>query len=383
MNKYEILNYEINENCFVKTKKTVSHFLYGNNKIIKNPLFTIFIPTYRRTKLFKEALASVIRQWHVPFEWEILVVDNEPYDGKPNETENYIRELGNVRVRYYRNSENLRPGDNFNRGFLLARGKWVMMLHDDDILIDNSLHNMYKVICFLSHNSDKPIGAVSVKYHQFKYDPNNEKAHLLEIERARRFYLSQPTSFWLYRLTHHQVLFTGHIGGDVPSNGATYNREAVLEFGGFNDDLGISADLVLYYCMEKKYSVYSTMVPYGFYRWGINTMSKPESTYKTIEAGYKFRNYVYNKNLINKFWGIVFRTSQHRRFLINVIGQKNAVINKKESIDYFSDICTEQPNKYIYTFYCVILKFIYEKYKEQQTKRLFKKSLKNDNNYSL
>lgn len=381
MNQSEIINYESNQNCFAKTDRVISHFLYGENTIIQDPLFTVFIPTYKRVNLFKESLESVIRQWHVPFEWEILVVDNEPYDGIANETENYIRKIDNQRIRYYRNSENLRPGDNFNRGFLLARGKWVMMLHDDDILLDNSLQNMYKVINFLLNSTDKPLGAVSVKYHQFKYDPNNKKAHLQEIEQTRGFHLSQPTNYWLYKLTHNQVLFTGHIGGDVPSNGATYNRKAVLETGGFNDDFGISADLILYYCLENKYAVYSTMVPYGFYRWGINTMSKSESTYKTIEAGYNFRNYVYSKNFFNKVWGFWFKTSQHRRFMINVVSQKNSVINQKEDINSFCNICNKKPNKYIYVFYCIVIKYIYEKIKEYQVKKLYNKSLGYKDNF--
>lgn len=375
MSNKKLVNYEIKEDCFSKTEKVKSYLIYGNRNFVQKPLFTIFIPTYKRADLLKEALNSVLRQWHVPFLWEILIVDNMPYDGEANETEQLIRKIDNPRILYYRNSENLRPGDNFNRGFLLARGKWVMMLHDDDILFDNSLLNMYRTILFLEKNESQTLGAISVKYHQFKYDPKEPSKHLSEIRNVSNYYLSQPTNFALYKLTHSQVIFTGHIGGDVPSNGATYNRQAVIDMGGFNDDFGISADLILYYCLETKYAVYSTTVPFGFYRWGINTMSKPESTYNAIKAGYDFREYVYRKNIFNKLWGYIFRKAQHRRFSINVIKYKKDTLKITEDINRFSDIGDLNPNKHLYALYSIAIRFLYEKYKSFQVKRLWKKSL--------
>lgn len=369
------INYESGEDCFSKTSKVKSFLLYGDQAKIENPLFTVFIPTYKRTELFKEAILSVLRQWHVPFLWEIVVVDNEPYDGKMNGIEKFIRQIDNPRVLYYRNSENLRPGDNFNRGFLLSRGKWIMMLHDDDILFDNSLYNMYKIIKFLENNTKDPLGAISVKYQQFKYDPQNPKKHKQELTNSHNYYLSLPTSYSLYKLTHNQILFTGHIGGDIPSNGATYNKRAVLEVGGFNDDFGISADLILYYCLENKYAVYSTLIPFGFYRWGINTMSNPESIYQTIKAGWEFREYVYNKNIFYKLWGYVFRKAQHRRFAVNVIQMEKNVLKTSFPIEHYADICNVNPNKHIYAFYSLIVRFVFEQIKAWQIKKLYKKSL--------
>lgn len=137
------LDYEKNENRFEKMEHVQSYLLYG--KISENipPLFTILIPTYKRVNLLEEAIESALRQWHVPFGWQILVLDNEPYDGKPNATEKLIRKIDNERIVYYRNSKNLLPGDNFNRGILLSKSKWVMMLHDDDILFAKALQVMF------------------------------------------------------------------------------------------------------------------------------------------------------------------------------------------------------------------------------------------------
>lgn len=146
MEKGAAINYESREDCFVKCKNVKSRLIYGDPSFIPDPWLTIVLPTYCRPDMLKQALESILRQWRVNFFWDIVVVDNEPDDGMENDTERLIRWIDNKRILYYRNSQNIRPGDNFNRCFLLARGKWVMMLHDDDLLVDNTLQVMGRLI---------------------------------------------------------------------------------------------------------------------------------------------------------------------------------------------------------------------------------------------
>ena len=369
-----MLNYECNEDCFAKTRHVKSIPLYGNEAYVKAPLFTILIPTYRRLDTFREALRSVLKQWHVPFMWEILVVDNEPYAGVANTTEEFIEKLNNKRIRYYRNSENLRPADNFNRGFLLARGKWVMMLHDDDILLPNALHNMYNVLTALSKVTTKPIGAISVKYHQFR--DGKKEIYRKELKEKEQLYTSQDTNYGMYELTHHNILFLENIGGDVPSNGATYLRQAVLEMGGFNEDFGISGDLILYYCLENKYAVFSTTVPYGFYRWGSNSMSKPEKIYDVIQFHHDFRQYVYAKNWKNKLWGRIFGTCQHYRFCVDVLKLQKHGTGRTLPLSQVEQIESLNINRRLYAVYTLIIRPLYLKYKIWKIGRLYQRIVK-------
>ena len=122
MKDYDGLNYEMNEDCFYKTQNVQTKLLYGDPDYIQDPLFTILIPTYQRTDLLEDAIKSALNQWHTYFPWDIIIVDNEKDDGNQNDTEKLIRRIDNKRILYYRNSEHLRPGDNFNRGILMARG---------------------------------------------------------------------------------------------------------------------------------------------------------------------------------------------------------------------------------------------------------------------
>ena len=356
------LNYEKHCDCFKLTENVKSNLLYDGAGV-KSPFITVFIPTYKRLDLLKDALESVLNQEPVNFEWDILIVDNEPYDGAANETENYIKELHSNKITYYRNDENLRPGDNFNRGIFLAKAPWVMMLHDDDLLIPNAIKKMSNAITFLNAQKGKPLGAIATRAFQFKYDPAYPQKHMPLLEFVSTKILEEKMSYKFFKLTHANVLFTGHIGGSVPSNGALFNKNAVIETGGFNDDLGISADLILYFCMENKYSVYSTTEPYGFYRWGINQMSKFENAYKTVKDNYDFREYVFSKNLFTKIWGIMFRSSLYYNFTKCVLSMRSTVTTNQTDFEDYAQIYNKKPNllmymlwkKIIYRSYCIAM----------------------------
>lgn len=373
----QMLNYEERVDCFEQTKHVKSILLYGDPHTIKKPWITVFIPTYKRADLLQQALNSVLKQWHTDFFWDILIVDNEPYTGTANVTERLIRKIDNPRILYYRNSENMRPGDNFNRGILLARGKWVMMLHDDDLLVHNTLQNMGRLIRAYDGIDKNALGAIATAYHQFKYDVEKPYDYLQEIRNANQYYCSIETQYNLYKLTHRNVIATGHIGGSVPSNGTTFLREAVLWAGGFNDDQGISADLILFYRIEKKYSAYFTRIPMGFYRWGANTMIKFESTYNTIKAGYDFREYIYKKHPV---CGALLRKVHYRKFTADVVMERNRVSRDIIKASRFNDIFDRGPNRLWYFLYSHIFLPVHSRYKMLQSKYIGKKAIKRLNN---
>ena len=99
---------------------------------IPDPVFTIAIPTFCRSSLLKEAVLSALNQvTDVPY--DVIVVDNNPE--RNDETEQLMEKFkDNPLVGYYKNSSNLGMVGNWNQLFHLAKGQWVSMLHDDDLL---------------------------------------------------------------------------------------------------------------------------------------------------------------------------------------------------------------------------------------------------------
>lgn len=375
MQKYTGLNYEMETHCFDKTKKVKTTLRYGTPQIIPNPWLTVFIPTYKRVALLKQAIESVLNQWHTDFLWDLVIIDNEPDDGKMNETERLVRKFNNPRILYYRNSENMRPADNFNRGLITARGEWVCFLHDDDLLIANTLQKIGKLIQALQGAGAKPLGAISAKYYQFAYDPETQASNV-DLAGLNYYFTNCGIDYYLYKLTHTNIWMTSHIGGDVPSNGATYCRKIAIESGGFNDDFGISGDLILYYRMERISDVYSTTTPIGFYRWGSNTMVKKESTRETIQDGFAFREYVYSRNVFSRLLGAVLRSAHYYEFTKAVVDARNIVSEEQISLSDYDDIYNSNVSKLSYSFFRAIRR-IYFKYKGYQSNRLRRKLIRN------
>lgn len=233
-----------------------------------------------------------------------------------------------------------------------------MMLHDDDMLITNSLQNMGRNIRYLQSVVKKPLGAISASYYMVAFDKEHPKKSKTEMWGINQYFEGQKTNYGLIKLTHNHILMSDHIGGDVPSNGTTYNRKAVLEVGGFNENLGICCDLILFYQLENQYSVYSTAVPYGFYRWGENAMVNSDSTYKIIRDCFEFREYVYSKNIFTRIWGSIFRSAQYYDFSNDVIKQKTTATKEEIQLSNFNDIYSKLPNKFILVCHRIV-KYIY------------------------
>lgn len=362
-------NFDNITNNFNKTKNIDSIKLYEDNKV-SDPFITIVIPTYKRVDLLKEALNSVINLRNISSEWDLLIIDNEQYDGKQNETEKYLRTLNLNRITYYRNSNNIRPADNFNRGIYLARAPWIMMLHDDDLLTPDALWYMERSIKFLTAQKGKPLGAISASYYQFNYSHENKFQSKIDIKKIINNHLMAPVSYKYYKLDHANILFTGHIGGSVPSNGSIYNRDAFIKTGGFNEDNGIMADLILFYNMENNYSVYQSLHMTGCYRRGENTMSLPSSSYQVISNGFSFREYVFSKNIINKIYGYFLRSTLYYIFTGGVLEQRAKSFNSFISFSDFSGVYNKKPNRLILWFYKKIINKIYLKIKKHQIRIL-------------
>ena len=372
------INYESEENCFQKYDHITSRLIYGDPKKIEDPWITILIPTYRRPDMLKEALESVlIWQEHTDFFWDIVVLDNEKDNGIENDTERLIRNIDSTRILYYRNSETMRPGDNFNRGFLLARGEWVMMLHDDDLLASKSLKTMGHLL-WEYVKKGFPLGAIIASHIRVEYNPQ-QKEMKVDISRINQSLCVQQSNHErLRQLTHNHVKVLGHIGGTVPSNGSTYRREAVLEMGGFNEDYGISGDLILLYNIENRYEVYQTTTPLGFYRWGNNSMMKKESLYQVVRDNFYFREYVYQKNWGNRIIGALFRNCHYRKFTTDAIEERKKMCNEQIALSDFDEIYDGRPNPIWYLFYkCVICKG-YSFYKKCQGKMLARKAARRE-----
>ncbi|MFN5857425.1 MAG: glycosyltransferase family 2 protein, partial [Pseudanabaenaceae cyanobacterium] len=100
---------------------------------------SVCIPTYQRPKFLQEALYSVFEQTLQPIE---IVIGDDSYD---NTTENLVLDIKKeckIPISYTRHSPSLGQAGNINFIYEIAKGDKIVLLHDDDLLLPNSLEDL-------------------------------------------------------------------------------------------------------------------------------------------------------------------------------------------------------------------------------------------------
>jgi len=97
------------------------------------PLLSVMIPTYRPGPYLKETLAGILAQDLGAPAMQIVIVD----DASPEtDVAALVRQLAPPgRIEVHRNAVNLGLAGNWNRCLKLARGEFVHLLHQDDLVL--------------------------------------------------------------------------------------------------------------------------------------------------------------------------------------------------------------------------------------------------------
>lgn len=295
------IDYGKSVDAFAEDSNVESKLLVGRIEEVNNPELTIVIPTNNRADLLKDTLKSVELLQEVNYEWEVVIVDNQPYDGEKNQSQEIVEEMNNPRFLYYRNMKNIGATGNMNRGALLARGKWIAFLHDDDLLCQDYLERIDKIKKYLE-NKKKRVGLIFSECGMYFHDSfEKDRSAWPEYLRLNFEYTTRKDRYDVVSVTKGQFVFTGDSGLNAPTYGCLYLREAYIGVGGMRkeEDIGILADFTMNYRIMETYSAYRCTTPFGLYRWRNNESSG--RVYDIICAYYDLREYIYRKHPIGKF----------------------------------------------------------------------------------
>lgn len=120
--------------CFTQTA-------LGKAKALMDPpFFSVVIPTYRRRSLLSKAVASVLAQSFSDF--EVVVSDDDPDSDLTAESVAPAARPG-ITVRVVRNDGQHGQSGNTNNGIRHAEGRWLKLLHDDDVLYPSCLERFH------------------------------------------------------------------------------------------------------------------------------------------------------------------------------------------------------------------------------------------------
>ncbi|OMQ09844.1 glycosyltransferase [[Flexibacter] sp. ATCC 35103] len=223
----EILKYNTNYS-------QVESLLLFENSIKNNILVSIIIPTYNRLDLLKEAIKSAINQDDKGLvDYEIIVMDNNPESIKNLDVKKLDIDFSCDNFRYYVNSENIGMMANWNRGIELAKGEWIIQLHDDDYFLPHFIKTLSTDI---ARFKDKDAIVHSTLFH----DKRKNTRVNLENNKEKTYYKLNPLHV---------------ISGNYHISGALLKRDVVYKLGGFDQDMYPISDYDFNQRLIKDYKV--------------------------------------------------------------------------------------------------------------------------------
>lgn len=101
-------------------------------------LISIIIPTFSRNKLLNKLIQSIITNKYYNESFEIIVVDNNP-------KQDFFEESKKKDIIYI-HEEQLGVSFARNRGAASAKGQWLYFLDDDELIDEETLFNVMKLI---------------------------------------------------------------------------------------------------------------------------------------------------------------------------------------------------------------------------------------------
>lgn len=100
---------------------------------VSRPFWSVMIPTYNpEPEYLEQTLQSVLQQDPGPNQMQIEVIDDCSSDERAAEV---TQRVGAGRVIFHREPQNLGLANSWNRCIERARGRWVHILHQDDLVL--------------------------------------------------------------------------------------------------------------------------------------------------------------------------------------------------------------------------------------------------------
>ncbi|MDF5731538.1 MAG: glycosyltransferase family 2 protein [Rhizonema sp. PD38] len=212
---------------------------------IYRPFWSVLITTYKRTKYLSQAIKSVLDQGLEPDEMQIEVVDDCSPEENIEAIEAIVREVGQGKVSLYRQPKNVGIYANWNTCVARARGHWVHILSDDDLVMPD-FYEVYRRY-IETYNCQVVLGQSVVI---------NEKNQWLRV--------SPPLQDSDGLLDN--ALWVLSRGNPIYTPGIVVARQAYEKLGGFTSDLVFTPDWEMWTRLGASVKLAYVNRPYTLFR---------------------------------------------------------------------------------------------------------------------
>ncbi len=219
---------------------------------LARPRLSVCLPTYNGEAYVAEAVRSVLEQSYAEF--ELVVVD----DGSSDRTLDILQTFSDPRLRIYQNPQRRGIPGNWNVAVGLARGEYVCVFHQDDVMLAGNL--VRKMALF---DADPSLSLVHSRAEAVVEAGAPERVAEWR-EKAETDFVEDGEAYFRKLLLY---------GDCICAPTVIVRREQLAAAGGFNETLGYACDYEMWMklCLEGRVGfLHDSLVRY---RWHADNAS--------------------------------------------------------------------------------------------------------------
>lgn len=191
--------------------------------------FSVIIPLYNKAPYVRKAIESIVSQTYE--DWELIIVDDGSTDESLKVVGKKVSELGNERVRVI-SQTNVGVAATRNNGVAASRGEYVCFLDADDWWEPNYLEMMDKLIGEYPDAGLYGCDYYYVKNGKKKIWPKNVEGYI-----------------------DYCKVYTDSKAMPIHPNGAIIPRKVFDEMGGFDTQIKMGEDFILFMKIVMRHKV--------------------------------------------------------------------------------------------------------------------------------
>jgi glycosyltransferase involved in cell wall biosynthesis len=211
---------------------------------VAHPRISVVIPTYEPERFLTDAVKSVLSQDLGAEELQIAIVDDGSTKVRTAEIVEAIAPRGRIEI--YEHGDNLGLAGNWNRAISLARGDYIHVLHQDDVVCPGFYAQLAAGL------ASSPRVGMAFCRHAYT-DENDMIDRISHRERWRAGVLTN----WLERIAETQRI-------QCPA--AIVKRDVYERLGGFRSELRYALDWEMWVRIAARYDVWYEPAVLAHYR---------------------------------------------------------------------------------------------------------------------
>jgi len=260
--------------------------------LIKMDLISVILPVYNSEKYISKSIKSILNQTHKNFEF-IIINDNST-----DKSEKIILKYKDPRIKYIKNKINIGEQKSTNLGLKIAKGKYIAIMHSDDISHNERLEKEFNYL-----NENKNIFLIGTKFRII--NKNNKVVKIPNIKQIKHNQIKKNLINGKNQICHPSIMFR--------------NEKKIR----YRSKISYCPDLDLYFQLlskNKKINIIDNiLIDYRIHE-------------NQISSSKKYKQYLFKKNTLDIYKGLIKYSEFNPNKILNL---NESMLKNKDKIIYY------------------------------------------------